>query len=204
MTTPTAPLTLLPAATRPQKPWKNGGGVTSDVLVVPEGAGLNDFAARISIADVATSGPFSRFPGIDRSTAILDGAGFVLTIDGRAHRLGPDGDPLAYPGDVPAAAELLGGVTVDLNVMTRRGVAAHRLERVALAAGATRICSAGTVIVWQDGAGAVTSGAQMVQPAARDAVVLDALAILTARSAARFFVVSFTDMNAGAAEAAAT
>jgi len=48
-------------------PWKNGGGTTTEIAVAPEGASLNDFDWRISMAHVGADGPFSSFPGIDRT-----------------------------------------------------------------------------------------------------------------------------------------
>ena len=60
----------------------------------PEGASLDTFDWRISMARVASDGPFSEFPGIDRTLAVVEGSGMVLTIgDQRAGdavtRLGP-------------------------------------------------------------------------------------------------------------------
>ena len=74
---------LLRAADRVAVPWKNGGGVTHDVIVSPAGATLDDFDWRISIAEIARSGPFSRFPGIDRTLAVLEGK-VVLTVEDNA------------------------------------------------------------------------------------------------------------------------
>ena len=51
-------------------PWKNGGGETVEVIVHPEGASLSDFGWRVSMATVASDGPFSVFPGIDRTLAV--------------------------------------------------------------------------------------------------------------------------------------
>ena len=122
---------LLKASERAARPWKNGGGVTFDVASFPEGSSLDTFAWRISIAEVAGDGPFSRFEGIDRSTAILAGEGFRLVFDdGRVEDLRLDAPALAYPGDVDAQCTLLGGPVRDLNVMTRRGVYRHRLRLV--------------------------------------------------------------------------
>ena len=56
-------------------PWKNGGGTTAEVAVHPPGAGLDDFDWRISMADVAVDGPFSRFPGVDRTLVLAEGRG---------------------------------------------------------------------------------------------------------------------------------
>ncbi len=63
-------------------PWKNGGGETVEIAVFPPGAGVDDFDWRISMATVASDGPFSIFPGIDRTLSILDGAGLSLKMEG--------------------------------------------------------------------------------------------------------------------------
>src|SRR5687768_10431330 len=59
-------------------PWKNGGGVTREIAAHPPGASLADFEWRMSIAEVAGDGAFSRFEGVDRCIALLDGAGMQL------------------------------------------------------------------------------------------------------------------------------
>jgi environmental stress-induced protein Ves len=112
-------------------PWKNGGGLTREVLVERDPVDPAQFLWRISIATVAQAGPFSRFPGIDRSIAVLDGEGMRLNVDGEAVTLRPDSAPFAFSGDLDVRSEMIGGETVDLNVMTRRGVFRHRMERVA-------------------------------------------------------------------------
>ncbi|GMB81522.1 HutD family protein [Shinella zoogloeoides] len=109
-------------------PWKNGGGETVEVIVHPEGAGLSDFGWRVSMATVASDGPFSVFPGIDRTLAVLTGDGMELSIEGLGERLlTPQSSPLAFPADAPTSARLAGGPITDLNVMTRRGAFRHRL-----------------------------------------------------------------------------
>lgn len=109
-------------------PWKNGGGETVEVIVHPEGASLSDFGWRVSMARVAGDGPFSVFPGIDRTLAVLSGDGMALSIEGLGERLlTPASTPLAFPADAPTTARLKGGPITDLNVMTRRGAFRHRL-----------------------------------------------------------------------------
>ena len=103
-------------------PWKNGGGTTTEIARSPESSSLEDFDWRISMARVAASGSFSRFAGVDRSIALLEGDGIVLTIDGReAARLDPRSTPFAFRGDADVFGLLVGGPIEDLNVMTRRG-----------------------------------------------------------------------------------
>jgi len=126
---------ILRAAAYRVMPWKNGGGTTTEIAVSPDGAGLDDFDWRVSMARVETSGPFSSFAGIDRTLSVLEGDGVVLDIAGQTPaRLTAASAPLAFPGDVPTGATLIGGPITDLNVMTRRGCMAHKVERRPLSA----------------------------------------------------------------------
>nr|WP_303649724.1 HutD family protein [Asticcacaulis machinosus] len=109
----------MPASARVPQPWKNGGGVTREVLVWPPQASMTDFDWRISMATVDAAGPFSAFDGIDRHLSVLSGQ-LRLTVDGVAHQL-VVGQGLAFAGDAPASGEPLDGPVIDLNVMTRRG-----------------------------------------------------------------------------------
>lgn len=121
---------ILRAAGYRVMPWKNGGGTTTEIAVSPDGAGLDHFDWRVSMAKVETGGPFSSFAGIDRTLSVLEGDGVVLDIAGQPPaRLTADSAPLAFPGDAPTSAALIGGPITDLNVMTRRGRMAHGVER---------------------------------------------------------------------------
>jgi environmental stress-induced protein Ves len=123
--------TLLPASARAAQPWKNGGGVTREIAAHPPGADLASFDWRISTATVASAGPFSQFPGVDRILLVLEGAGLTLRIDGgKAQVLEPGGEPLAFPGDVPVEADLTDGPVTDLNIMVRRGAWAAQARRL--------------------------------------------------------------------------
>ena len=101
-------------------PWKNGGGSTREVACWPPGAGLDDFDWRVSIANVAASGPFSVFAGVDRTIMWLAGDGLRLQALGLDYRLDTLHAPFAFSGDVALHCTLLGGESTDLNVMSRR------------------------------------------------------------------------------------
>ena len=73
----------LPAAQRREVPWKNGGGLTREVLASPAAAGLERFDWRISTAEVRVAGPFSAFPGIERTLCVLEGK-LSLSLGGRS------------------------------------------------------------------------------------------------------------------------
>lgn len=123
------------AADHRRMPWKNGGGVTTEIAVSPEGAGLDDFDWRVSTALVASDGPFSAFPGIDRTLTILEGDGLILDIEGEQVELLPTSAPFSFAADRPTSARLVGGPVTDLNVMTRRGRLSHRVSRIDTGAG---------------------------------------------------------------------
>ncbi|QTD45723.1 HutD/Ves family protein [Ottowia testudinis] len=102
-------------------PWKNGGGATREIVCWPPGAALDGFDWRISVATIAADGPFSVFPGIDRSITLLAGDGVLLHGAHATHRLDAPLAPFAFAGESPIHATLLGGASEDFNVMTRRG-----------------------------------------------------------------------------------
>lgn len=113
----------------PAVPWKNGGGVTREVVRIPLGADLDAFDWRVSVAEVATDGSFSLFAGVDRIIALLDGAGVHLhASDGSVdHRLERPLEPFSFAGEAPIEASLIAGPSRDFNVMTRRSAARAEL-----------------------------------------------------------------------------
>jgi uncharacterized protein len=126
-------VTLLRGADLVASPWKNGGGVTREVAAMPPGAGLDAFIWRVSIADVAQAGPFSRFAGIDRTLVLLSGAGMLLdeareTGGTQVHALKQPLDVARFAGEAAIEARLVDGATRDFNLMVRRGAANGALD----------------------------------------------------------------------------
>jgi uncharacterized protein len=113
-------LRLIPRDSLTPMPWKNGGGITREIACFPAGSDTASFDWRISTAEVATDGPFSRFEGIDRRLYLLEGAGLDLRIgtDG-PKRLWP-GEHADFAGEAPVDARLVDGAVSDLNIMVRR------------------------------------------------------------------------------------
>ena len=102
-------------------PWKNGGGSTREIVCWPPGAGMDSFDWRVSVATIARSGPFSVFAGVDRVIVLLDGDGVHLqSASGIDHHLDQALQPFAFSGDEALDCTLLGGASLDFNVMTRR------------------------------------------------------------------------------------
>ena len=160
-------------------PWKNGGGETVEIAVAPPEAGLDGFDWRVSLARVTADGPFSAFPGVDRTLAILDGAGLELTVGaGAAVRLTAASAPFGFPADAPCIGRLLSGPVTDLNTMTRRGRFRHAVTALALVGPVTVGADGGLLlVVCRRGAVAVPGHADL---APHDALMLggaDALEI---------------------------
>ncbi|ASV99760.1 HutD/Ves family protein [Paraburkholderia aromaticivorans] len=128
-----ATVTLIRGAELVAAPWKNGGGVTREVAAVPQGAGLDTFVWRVSVADVAQAGPFSRFAGIDRTLVLLSGAGMLLDeADGaqgvKTHALTQALDVARFTGEAHIDARLVDGATRDFNLMVRRDAARGEVD----------------------------------------------------------------------------
>lgn len=127
-------------------PWRNGGGTTTEIVMEPEGLSVSDpsarFLFRVSIADVASSGPFSRFAGYDRHIVVISGEGMVLEGAPGGDILLARGTPRSFSGDADVGGRLLGGPVRDLNLMVDRERAVGGLEVRALAVAET--CDPGT------------------------------------------------------------
>lgn len=113
-------------------PWKNGGGCTTQIAAMPAGAGFDQFDWRVSLATISASGPFSTFPGIDRTLALVEGDGVLLDLDGARFMLSDSDPQVSFAGEAAVHATVAGGPTTDFNVMTRRARCRHRLERLPL------------------------------------------------------------------------
>jgi environmental stress-induced protein Ves len=120
---------LTPADYR-QTAWKNGGGRTTEVAVHPPGADFARFAWRASVADVGRDGPFSAFPGVDRTLVLLRGAGITLAGEGEPVAVTARYDPVTFAGDAPLECRLHEGPVRDFNLMVRREFARGELDVV--------------------------------------------------------------------------
>jgi environmental stress-induced protein Ves len=118
---------LIPLAEVSANPWRNGGGVTRELLAWPD---AQDWNWRLSVAEVASNGPFSRFDGVQRWFAVLGGAGVQLHLPEETHVLTVDSAPLCFDGAVPVDCQLLDGATQDFNLMLHRDRASGQMQRL--------------------------------------------------------------------------
>ena len=99
--------------------WRNGGGVTQELLAWPAEAAASDWQLRISVARIDRDGPFSAYPGIERWFAVVQGEGVVLRFANRRLMLGAGSEPVRFEGASAPDCGLLDGPTQDLNLMVR-------------------------------------------------------------------------------------
>jgi environmental stress-induced protein Ves len=122
---------LVHLADVPPTPWKNGGGTTRELVAWPN---ATDWVWRMSVAEVASSGPFSKFDGVQRWFAVLAGAGVRLHLQApggaQTHDLTVRSAPLCFDGAVPTQCDLLDGPTQDFNLMLRRDKATGLVRRI--------------------------------------------------------------------------
>ena len=162
-------------------PWKNGGGATTEICVHPPVAGLGDFGWRVSMATVASDGPFSVFAGVDRTLTLLAGGGLRLVIgDAAPVVLGCGSAPLSFPADLPTRSALTGAPVTDLNVMTRRGVWRHTVTQLAFDGGAMPVSeqpTTATCVLWwcHQGSVEITGSGGSVRLGPKDAWLVEHL-----------------------------
>ena len=105
-------------------PWRNGRGKTLVLLSEPIpgcDSGSDAFVYRLSIAGVASNGPFSRFDDCDRTLVLLEGKGLTLTHgNGQVDELRTRFAEARFPGDIETVATLQHGPIRDFNVMCHR------------------------------------------------------------------------------------
>jgi hypothetical protein len=115
---------LLAPADYRRVPWKNGGGHTLEIAADPPGSTVAGFAWRVSVADVDRDGPFSAFPGVDRTLVLLGGNGMRLTGACEPLELHTAYEPVRFAGEAALHCALVAGPTRDFNLMVRRDAAA--------------------------------------------------------------------------------
>ena len=112
---------VIPANEYRRERWRNGLGWTREIHAHATTESPDDWAWRLSIAEIEQDAPFSSFPGIERELVLLSGNGLRLRFDdGEVHELHPPHDRLRFAGERAVTGELLDGPTQDFNLMWRR------------------------------------------------------------------------------------
>jgi hypothetical protein len=113
-------------------PWKNGGGLTREILKVPADATAFDW--RLSLATIEQPGPFSTFEDYDRTLVLVRGAGVELDFGAHGRTvLRTPGQLAAFDGGWATSCTLLDGPSSDLNLIVSKTRAEARIRLVRVA-----------------------------------------------------------------------
>ena len=108
-------------------PWANGGGTSYEIA--SDRNELGEWTWRLAMAPVNEDGPFSRIECVNRSLAVVDGAGMLLSVDRKKLQCLPM-QVVRFRGDAITDATLTDGPILDINLMVRRKEADGEIEIV--------------------------------------------------------------------------
>lgn len=98
-------------------PWANGRGTSYEIASDRNEAG--EWTWRLAMAPVNEDGPFSRIECVNRSLAVVEGAGMLLSVDHKKLQCLPM-QVVRFRGDAITEATLTDGPIMDINLMVRR------------------------------------------------------------------------------------
>ncbi|MDP2715916.1 HutD family protein [Rheinheimera sp.] len=151
---------IMPTQWQTQR-WQNGGGITHQLCRQDDEHGL---LWRLSIAEVASDGPFSRFDNIDRIILLLTGGGFCLHgVGANPQLLDAPLKPFSFAGETAIHCTLLDGAVRDFNLMTRRGAVQAQLQVLTIGSAVqTLLLSPQTLLYVASGSINAVSGAKHI------------------------------------------
>jgi len=98
-------------------PWANGRGTSYEIASDRNAVG--EWTWRLAMAPVNEDGPFSRIECVNRSLAVVEGAGMLLFVDRKKLQCLPM-QVVRFRGDAITEAALTDGPIMDINLMVRR------------------------------------------------------------------------------------
>ena len=142
--------TLLSSEDYTRSPWKNGGGVFTDIADAHRAdAPQKDWDTllwRFASTPIVAAGPFSYMPGIDRLQMVVGGRGLVLKSPTQEFDEREPFTTVRFTGELEIVTELEAGPVEVVNLMARRGAA--EIDLVALQEPGDRRLAAGTHLVY--------------------------------------------------------
>lgn len=162
----------------PVSKWRNGGGETREIVSFPPDA--SEFGWRASIATIAASGDFSRFPGVDRVITLIEGEKVALHSPDQPPHILLLNQPYQFAGEQAINAQLSGSASLDFNIMTRR----DRFSASVFVSNAPQQSNSGVCWViageWQTGGQLLSTGegawwsepGEVITPVSADALML--------------------------------
>ncbi|MBR0994210.1 HutD family protein [Bradyrhizobium japonicum] len=142
--------TLLKTENYTRSPWKNGGGVFTDIAGAwRAGVAAKDWDSllwRFASTPIVAPGPFSHMPGIDRLQMVVGGRGLVLRSPTQEFDEREPFTTVRFTGEMEIVTALEAGPVEVVNLMARRGAA--EIALVALKEPGERQLPAGTHLVY--------------------------------------------------------
>ncbi len=109
-------VTLLTPDQYRRMPWKNGGGVATDVATDSTGGEVWRFGRTA----IPVPGPFSDYTGYDRVQVVIGGRGLVLDVPDGEIDLRTPFSVVRYKGELPLVSRLEAGPVEVVNLIGRR------------------------------------------------------------------------------------
>jgi uncharacterized protein len=132
-------ITPLDPAGYVRTPWKNGGGVTTDIAFDGE-------VWRFSRTPITVAGPFSDYTGFDRLQVLVAGSGLSLQTPTGEIDVRRPFRPVRFAGETPIVSRLEAGPVEVINLMGERARVALALQ--VLDAGESRSLGMGIHIAY--------------------------------------------------------
>ncbi|WP_431201550.1 HutD/Ves family protein [Bradyrhizobium betae] len=142
--------TLLTSEDYTRSPWKNGGGIFTDIAGAWRAdAPVKDWNSllwRFASTPIVAPGPFSHMPGIDRLQMVVGGRGLVLKSPTQEFDEREPFRAVRFNGEMEIVTVLEAGPVEVVNLMARRGAA--EIELAAMEQPGERSLAAGTHLVY--------------------------------------------------------
>ena len=145
-------------------PWANGLGTSFEITSDRNESG--EWTWRLAMAPVNEDGPFSRIECVNRSLAVVEGAGMLLSVDRKKLPCLPM-QVVRFRGDAITDATLLDGPITDINLMVRRKEAEGEM---AIVSDAGRVVGA-SIIVAVGGCAQMTCGDSTIDLECHDSML---------------------------------
>ncbi|WP_027571520.1 HutD family protein [Bradyrhizobium sp. WSM1743] len=143
-------ITLLKPENYTRSPWKNGGGIFTDIADAHRAdapqKSWDSLLWRFASTPIVAPGPFSHMPGIDRLQMVVDGRGLVLKSPTQEFDEREAFTTVRFAGELEIVTELEAGPVEVVNLMARRGAA--EIDLVALREPVGRRLAAGAHLVY--------------------------------------------------------
>ena len=145
-------------------PWANGRGTSYEIASDRNEAG--EWAWRLAMAPVNEDGPFSRIECVNRSLAVVEGAGMLLSVDRKKLPCLPM-QVVQFRGDAITEATLTDGPIMDINLMVRRKEAEGEMAIISNAG----LINGASIVVAVGGSAQVKSGDSTIDLERHDSIL---------------------------------